>query len=98
MSRPVRMPQVGATLHRQQEDADGPRRAAGPWHLRLTPAAACTPAAGSLSHFLDRAAGIQDWLVGTRRELHSFPELLFEEHNTSATIRRHLDQLNIPYQ
>lgn len=47
--------------------------------------------------FLDRAQGISNWIVGIRRELHQFPELLFEEHNTSAALRRHLDALDIPY-
>ena len=52
---------------------------------------------GSLSHLLHQAAGIEDWLVDTRRLLHTFPELLFDEHNTSATIRRYLEELGIPY-
>lgn len=51
----------------------------------------------SLAGFLQQAAGIEDWLVQTRRNFHSFPELLFDEHNTSATIRRHLEELGIPY-
>ena len=55
-------------------------------------------AAKPLAHFLDRAAGIEPWLISTRRYLHTFPELMFEEYNTSATIRRYLDELNIPYQ
>lgn len=54
--------------------------------------------AGSwLPHLLDQAASIQDWLVQTRRLLHSFPETFYEEYNTSATIRRYLDQLGIAY-
>ena len=51
-----------------------------------------------LSHFLAEAAGMEDWLIRTRRLFHGFPELFFQEHNTSATIRRHLDELGIKYQ
>lgn len=50
-----------------------------------------------LPRLLDEAAGIQDWLVQTRRLLHSFPETFYEEYNTSATIRRYLDELGIAY-
>ena len=50
--------------------------------------AAAEPAQHDLSGFLGRAAEIEDWLISTRRLLHTFPELMFQEHNTSATIRR----------
>jgi IAA-amino acid hydrolase len=43
------------------------------------------------------AHALQPWLKQVRRELHQFPELMFEEHNTSARIRQHLDDLGIPY-
>ncbi|KAI7846414.1 hypothetical protein COHA_000124 [Chlorella ohadii] len=68
--------------------------------LACASAAAATAAAGTpeLGHFLDKARGIEDWLVSTRRLLHTIPELFYEEHNTSATIRRYLDELGIPYQ
>ena len=36
-------------------------------------AAAATP---DLSHFLDQARGLEDWLIDTRRLFHGFPELV----------------------
>ena len=44
-----------------------------------------------------RAAGIEPWIIDARRELHQIPELLYEEHETSAVLRKHLDALKIPY-
>ncbi|MBL8848392.1 MAG: amidohydrolase [Planctomycetaceae bacterium] len=43
------------------------------------------------------AQGIRDWIVQTRRELHRFPELMYEEVRTSHLVRKTLDELNIPY-
>lgn len=57
--------------------------------------AAAEPA--SLAGFLRQAEGINEWLISTRRTLHAHPELSYDEHNTSATIRRTLDELGIPY-
>lgn len=43
------------------------------------------------------AQALQPWLKRIRRELHQFPELMFQETNTSARIRQHLDELDISY-
>jgi IAA-amino acid hydrolase len=39
----------------------------------------------------------QEWVVGLRRQLHRFPELMYEEVQTSALVRATLDDLGIPY-
>ena len=54
-------------------------------------------ASDQYQQLLTDAKSMQSWLVGIRRELHQHPELLFEEFNTSAAIREHLDKLGIPY-
>ena len=51
----------------------------------------------ALTDYLKESSKDEDWLVSTRRELHQWPELMYEEHNTSAFIRRVLDDLQIPY-
>ena len=69
--------------------------------VAVAAAASASPSgapAPRLVHFLQQATGIDQWLVDTRRLFHTFPELLFQEHNTSATIRRFLDEYGIAYQ
>jgi IAA-amino acid hydrolase len=46
---------------------------------------------------LSSAQEDKDWLISIRRQIHENPELKFEEHNTSALIRKELDRLAIPY-
>ena len=46
---------------------------------------------------LTHAAKLSDWITGIRRELHQHPELMYEEVQTSAVVRRTLDELGISY-
>ena len=43
------------------------------------------------------AAGIHEDVVQMRRHLHAYPELSFEEHATSAYVKKQLDELDIPW-
>lgn len=48
----------------------------------------------------DIAASIEEgrrWIVGVRQKLHQKPELGFKEIETSADLRFHMDQMDIPY-
>lgn len=49
------------------------------------------------SELLTSAKQDLPWLVSIRREIHENPELRFEEHNTSALIRRELDRIGVSY-
>lgn len=53
--------------------------------------------ATALTEFLQEASQEEDWMVQIRRELHQWPELMYQEHNTSLFLRKTLDDLNIPY-
>ena len=45
----------------------------------------------------DQAKEMQAWIVNIRRQLHRFPELMYEEVKTSQLVRDTLDELQIPY-
>ena len=51
------------------------------------------------SKFLEEAnkPEVFNWMVGIRRKLHEYPELLYNESKTSQVVRQELDDLNIPY-
>lgn len=50
------------------------------------------------SHVSRQARSIEPWIVEIRRELHRFPELLFDLPRTSAKVQQTLEELNIPFQ
>ncbi|KAK4375736.1 hypothetical protein RND71_006413 [Anisodus tanguticus] len=47
---------------------------------------------------LSSAREDKDWLVSIRRKIHEYPELRFQEYNTSALIRSELDKLGVYYE
>jgi IAA-amino acid hydrolase len=47
---------------------------------------------------VSEAKSIQDWVVEKRRALHRFPELKYEEVQTSQLVRDTLDELGVVYQ
>ena len=46
---------------------------------------------------LHRALALSDWTKTIRRDLHKCPELLYNLDETSAYVRKTLDELKIPY-
>ncbi|KAL3335766.1 hypothetical protein AABB24_031804 [Solanum stoloniferum] len=51
-----------------------------------------------VKQILSSASKDKDWLVSIRRKIHEYPELRFEEYNTSALIRSELDKLGVYYE
>ena len=51
----------------------------------------------SLDAIMKESEEIKDWIIDIRRELHRFPELMYEEHRTNALVRKKLDGLGIEY-
>ena len=51
----------------------------------------------SLDAIMKESEEIKDWIIDIRRELHRFPELMYEEHRTNALVRKKLDSLGIEY-
>ena len=47
---------------------------------------------------LAEARAIQGWITAIRRELHMYPEIMYEEVRTGEVVRRTLDELGIRYQ
>ena len=46
---------------------------------------------------LARSRTISDWIVAIRRELHEWPELMYQEIKTSACVARELSRLGISF-
>lgn len=44
------------------------------------------------------AETLSDWIIARRREFHQCPELMYQESETSALIRKNLDELGIKWQ
>jgi IAA-amino acid hydrolase len=55
------------------------------------------PKTMSARQTLADARGIESWIINLRRQFHRRPELKYEEHETSALVRRTLDELGISY-
>lgn len=46
---------------------------------------------------LDESRALGDWVVDLRRRIHRHPELMYEEVETSALVRKTLDELGVAY-
>ena len=51
-----------------------------------------------LNAIMNESESIKDWIIDIRRELHRFPELMYEEHRTNELVREKLDELGIEYE
>lgn len=59
--------------------------------------ACCNSAAANFESFRERAAGIRDDIISWRRELHQWPELNYQEFNTSRFVQRALRQIGLNF-
>ncbi len=50
-----------------------------------------------MGHILEMALMLKQQTIAFRRDLHMYPELSFEEFQTSAKVKRELDRMGIPY-
>eukprot|EP00889_Picochlorum_renovo_P006944 jgi/Picre1/33974/NNA_001451.t1 len=66
--------------------------------LVSTVAYCCLATVSNSTPDLVHSAAYEDWIINIRRELHMYPELMFQEEKTSAKIRSILDSLKISYQ
>lgn len=90
-------PAGGMALHKQRSHSHR-RTSARTLAPGVETTAAPTQSGLKYSYLIKKVHKFNDWLVNARRELHQCPELKFEEEQTSAALRRYLDQLNISYQ
>lgn len=51
----------------------------------------------SASCVLQQAAALQEWGLNVRRQLHRYPELMYEEERTSALVQQVLTELGVKY-
>lgn len=63
----------------------------------LAVGAAGPAASSSVEQVLSRAREINDFIVKTRRTLHSMPEPSGNEWKTSAEVKRVLKELGVPF-
>ncbi|GLJ55272.1 hypothetical protein SUGI_1186110 [Cryptomeria japonica] len=57
-----------------------------------------TPMGLYATELMDAAKSDIEWLKSIRRRIHEYPEVMFEEYNTSALIRSELDRIGVSYE